>query len=130
MDIKLEKKQVANELKQLISKQDSVNFLVNVITTSQEMVDHINESLTYSNLIIKHEPKLNSLPLLFSEYRNILSEMDVVNVLNVTHELGWTQIESCLIDIQKTKNLTSKDAIYASESGVYNGKPFYDDEVL
>lgn len=130
MDINLEKKHVTNDVKQVLALSNASHHLVNIISSSEELVSHLKSELSAENITVKHKPDLLNLPGLFSTYRGELSSNHTVSILNVSHDLGWPCIERCEIDIEKTKQLEAKEAVFASESSVHNGTPFYDEFVL
>tara|TARA_B100001059_G_scaffold171670_1_gene171770 strand:- start:1641 stop:2039 length:399 start_codon:yes stop_codon:yes gene_type:complete len=132
MDLNLEKVMMAKEILLVLKNHIGKCVVINVITEHKEVADFISHEVksVVSNAVVKNDQEQVTLSKLLNSVRDEIEREDNLLLINVSHDLGWPSLEVCAIDLNIVKDLNDREAVYAGESVVINGKPFYDDEIL
>ena len=71
-----------------------------------------------------------SLPHFLGVIRTELQDKSDVQLMIISHELGWPMIESCYLNLHTVKAMSDQDAIYAADNTIYHGQPFYHGDIF
>ncbi|MDI4652641.1 MULTISPECIES: hypothetical protein [Pseudoalteromonas] len=130
MDTNLEKVAVKTEILKHIAESSAAYFAINVNSDSKQVIDYLKAELSVNNVRVDAIEQCKTLPRYFAAIREELSSHENVDLMLVSHDLGWPLIELSHMQMDKTGGISEQAAIYASENKVLHGKPFYDDEIL
>tara|TARA_B100000508_G_C11447586_1_gene272247 strand:- start:647 stop:1045 length:399 start_codon:yes stop_codon:yes gene_type:complete len=132
MDLNLERVMIAEEVLLVLKSHIGKSIVINVTTEHKEVVDFITQEVhsVVPTAVVKNTQEQVTLSQLLNSVRDELEHKDNLLLVNVSHDLGWPSLEVCAIDLNIVKDLNDREAVYAGESVVINGNPFYDDEIL
>ena len=132
MDLNLERVMVAEEVLLVLKSHIGKSIIINVTTEHKEVADFITQEVhsVVPTAVVKNTQEQVTLSQLLNSVRDELEHKDNLLLVNVSHDLGWPLLEVCAIDLNTVKDLNDREAVYAGQSAVINGTPFYDDEIL
>jgi hypothetical protein len=132
MDLNLERVMIAEEVLLVLKSHIGKSIVINVTTEHKEVADFITQEVhsVVPTAVVKNTQEQVTLSQLLNSVRDELEHKDNLLLVNVSHDLGWPSLEVCAIDLNIVKDLNDREAVYAGESVVINGNPFYDDEIL
>ncbi len=130
MDTNLEKVALKSEVEKHLAESNASYFAINVSSANQLVIDYLKDELASDNVRVDAFEQCGTLPSYFGEIRDQFSSFQDVEIMLVSHDLGWPLIELSHLKMDAIKGLDDHAAIYASENTLLHGKPFYDEDVL
>ncbi|MGP5159846.1 hypothetical protein [Pseudoalteromonas prydzensis] len=128
----IESKTVVSDLKKVIVSNSAELFLVNILSTDVDLINKVVAEVGSNSVAIECNTDCISLPKVYEEFEATIRGLSKVILMNVSHNKGWTQIEYCLVDPLNAgkRGLDAKEAVLIGDAKVFNGEPYYDEDIL
>lgn len=130
MHIELEKVGVKTAIEHCLTNSDASYFMINIVSSHPPLVEYLKAALESESVHILACTDIISLPHFLGVIRTELQDKSDVQLMIVSHELGWPIIESCHLNFNTVKAMSDQNAIYAGDNTIYHGHPFYDGDVF
>lgn len=130
MDLDLEKVAISKEIDKRLSGSTASYFAINIISEHSEVVEYITNSHSAVNVRVDAMQQLGTLPKYFGIIREEIKDRPDVELMLISHNLGWPLIEISHVKMGKIQSFGNEAAIFASDNEVVHGQAFYDEDVL
>ena len=130
MNIELEKVGVKTAIEHCLTNSDASHFMINIVSSHPPLIEYLKAAFASENVHILACADSINMKHFFGVIRTELQEKSDVQLMIVSHELGWPIIESCHLNFNTVKAMSDQNAIYAGDNTIYHGQPFYDGDVF
>ena len=130
MNIELEKVGVKTAIEHCLTNSDASHFMINIVSSHPPLIEYLKAAFASENVHILACADSINMKHFFGVIRTELQEKSDVQLMIVSHELGWPIIESCHLNFNTVKAMNDQNAIYAGDNTIYHGQPFYDGDVF
>ncbi|WP_352297004.1 hypothetical protein [Pseudoalteromonas sp. 20-MNA-CIBAN-0454] len=130
MNIELEKVGVKTAIEHCLTNSDASHFMINIVSSHPPLIEYLKAAFASESVHILACADSINMKHFFGVIRTELQEKSDVQLMIVSHELGWPIIESCHLNFNTVKAMSDQSAIYAGDNTIYHGQPFYDGDVF
>lgn len=130
MNIELEKVGVETAIEHCLTNSDASHFMINIVSSHPPLIEYLKAAFASESVHILACADSINMKHFFGVIHTELQEKSDVQLMIVSHELGWPIIESCHLNFNTVKAMNDQKAIYAGDNTIYHGQPFYDGDVF